>query len=85
MIRTTIRLEDELFKEARKKAIDIGKPFAEVVNDALAQHLGKVRSKKDLNPGLKFLEKLTKYHAKGLPEDLAKNLDKYLWDHYDNR
>lgn len=37
-------------------------------------------SKKPLDPGLKFLLKLAKYNAKGLPKDLGKNHDKYAWD-----
>lgn len=30
--------------------------------------------------GTEFLLKLSKYNAKGLPADLAKNHDKYAWD-----
>ncbi len=85
MIRTTVRFDEDLFKDARKKAIDQGIAFTEFVNDVLAEHLGKLRRKRDPNPGLEFLTKLTKYHAKGLPKDLAKNHDKYLWNHYGNR
>ena len=85
MIRTTVRLEENLFKEARKKAIDQRIAFAELINNALAEHLGKPRKRQAPNPGLEFLEKLTKYHAKGGPKDLAKNLDKYLWDNYGDR
>lgn len=39
MIRTTVRFEENLFKDARKKAIDEGLPFAKVVNQALKQYL----------------------------------------------
>lgn len=39
MIRTTVRIEERIFKDARKKAIDEGLPFAKVVNQALKQYL----------------------------------------------
>ena len=89
MIRTTVRLEEDLFKDARKRAIDERKPFSEVVNDALAKHLGKPRKKVvPKNSGLEFLRKLIelgeKNPIKGAPRDLAQNLDKYLWDEYRN-
>lgn len=89
MIRTTVRLDEDLFKNARKKAIDERKPFAEVVNDALAKHLGKTRKKAvPKNGGLEFLEELIKSGRKnpikGAPRDLAQNLDKYLWNEYRN-
>ena len=82
MIRTTVRLEEDLFKEARKKAIDERKAFAEVVNDALSLYLGKPKGLKK-NKGVEFLRKLVelgeKYPIKGAPRDLAKNHDKYTW------
>lgn len=39
MIRTTVRFEENLFKEARKKAIDDGIAFADIVNQALKDFL----------------------------------------------
>lgn len=45
MIRTTVRLDESLYKEARKKAIDESISFADVVNDALGVYLGKKRKK----------------------------------------
>jgi len=44
MIRTTVRLDEELFKDARKKAIDQGVAFAKIVNEALRNYL-KVEKK----------------------------------------
>lgn len=84
MIRTTIRLDEDIFKDARKKAIDQRLAFTEFVNDALAEYLGKQRKMKK-NKGTEFLEgliKLGKKHPVKGPKDLAKNLDKYLWDEY---
>ena len=82
MIRTTVRLDENLFKEARKLAIDKHLPFAEVVNEALAKHLGRPTKVKK-NTGVEFLRKLVelgeKYPIKGAPKDLAKNHDKYTW------
>lgn len=45
MIRTTIRLREDLFIEARKKAIDERIAFADIVNQALQNYLGKPRIK----------------------------------------
>ncbi len=41
MIRTTVRLDDEVFKEARKKAIDQRLSFASILNEALKAYLKK--------------------------------------------
>lgn len=41
MIRTTVRFEENLFKDARKKAIDQGIAFADIVNEALKNFLKK--------------------------------------------
>lgn len=46
MIRTTVRLPEDIFKEARKKAIDERVAFADIVNQALHSYLGKPRIKK---------------------------------------
>lgn len=45
MIRTTVRFEDNLFKDARKKAIDDGLAFATIVNQALKIYLKKGTNK----------------------------------------
>lgn len=39
MIRTTVRLDEDLFKYARKKAIDERRAFADIVNEALSHYL----------------------------------------------
>lgn len=87
MIRTTVRFGEDLYKEARKKAIDDRVTFADIVNEAVAEYLGRpIKKVAPKNPGLEFLEKLVelgkKHPIKGAPKDLAKNLDKYLWDEY---
>lgn len=89
MIRTTVRLEEDLFKDARKKAIDERVTFADIVNEALGLYLGrsKVVEPKKIT-GTEFLRKLIelgeKNHLKA-PKDLAKNHDKYLWEQSNNR
>ena len=89
MIRTTVRFDENLFKEARKKAIDERVAFADVVHEALSLYLGKVKNphRKKLT-GTEFLGKLIeigkRYHLKG-PKDLAKNHDKYVWEQSYNR
>lgn len=85
MIRTTVRLDEDLFKYARKKAIDERRAFAEIVNEALSHYLYEKKIPKAKKTGTEFLGRLIqigkKYHLKG-PKDLAKNHDKYLWDEY---
>ena len=82
MIRTTVRLDENLFKDARKRAIDKRIAFTDIVNEALSIYLDKPRAAKK-NTGTEFLGKLIeigkKYHLKG-PKDLAKNHDKYIWE-----
>ena len=40
LVKTTVDLEAGLFKSARKLAIDQGRPFRAVLNDALRAYLG---------------------------------------------
>ena len=87
MIRTTVRLDEELFKEIRKKAIDERVPFTKLINHALSLYLNKKqadnpgeKTKKIKDPGLEFLMKISKYHMKGGPRDLARKHDKYTWE-----
>ena len=81
MIRTTVRLEENLFKDARKKAIDERVAFADIVNEALGLYLGKSRqvSAKKMTSN-EFLRRLATYKLKGGPKDLAKEHDKYTWE-----
>jgi hypothetical protein len=81
MLRTTITLDEKLYKKARIEAINRKISFGKVVNEALADHLGEKTQNKIT--GNEFLNRLTKYHLKGGPKDLAKNLDKYTWDNSD--
>lgn len=80
MIRTTVRLDDEIFKDARKKAIDERVAFADIVNEALKKYLGKGKKTKSKKiTGVEFLGRLLKYNLRNAPKDFAKNHDKYLW------
>lgn len=81
MIRTTVRLEEELFKDARKRAIDERMAFADIVNEALSLYLGKSK-KTDAKKftSSEFLRRLAAYKLKGGPKDLAKEHDKYTWE-----
>lgn len=48
MIRTTVRLQDNIFKEARKEAIDRGVAFTDLINQALGDFLsGTKRTKRE--------------------------------------
>lgn len=49
-MRTTVEINDELFRKAKKKAADEGLPFREVVERALRAYLGKRKGK----PGYKL-------------------------------
>ncbi len=53
MIRTTVRLQEDIFKEARKKAIDERIAFADIVNQALESYLGKPQIRKSVKYNLK--------------------------------
>lgn len=82
MIRTTVRLDEDLFKDARKLAIDHRVAFMDIVNQALSLYLRKpikesIKKKKLTTND--FLAKLTTYKLHG-PKDLAKNHDKYAWE-----
>lgn len=46
MIRTTVRLEDNIFKEARKEAIDRGMAFTDLINQALKNYLSPTKKAK---------------------------------------
>lgn len=46
MIRTTVRLEDNIFKEARKEAIDRGVAFTDLINQALKNYLSPTKKVK---------------------------------------
>lgn len=86
MIRTTVSLDEQLFKEIRKKAIDERVPFTKLVNYALSLYLNKKQAdksketKKIKDPGVEFLMKISKFHMKGGPPGLARNHDKYTWE-----
>lgn len=81
MVRTTVRLDEHLFKEARKKAIDERVAFTDIVNDALHLYLkGNKKGKTKKVSTNDFLSKLATFKLKGGPKDLAQNHDKYTWE-----
>lgn len=81
MMRTTITLDEDVFKEARKRAIDERIAFAKIVNKALRRYLTARETKHARKmTGIEFLNKLAKYGLKSGPKDLAKNHDKYTWE-----
>jgi len=80
MIRTTVRLDEDIFKDARKKAIDERVAFADIVNEALRNYLNRAkRPMRRKITGTEFLARLAKYNLRGAPKDLAQKHDKYLW------
>lgn len=46
MIRTTVRLDDNIFKKARKEAIDRGVAFTDLINQALGDFLNGTKKAK---------------------------------------
>ena len=46
MIRTTVRIADNIFKRARKEAIDQGIAFTELINQALQDYLSPKKAKR---------------------------------------
>ena len=51
LVKTTVDLEAGLFKSARKLAIDQGRPFRAVLNDALRAYLGTDEADAASRPG----------------------------------
>lgn len=43
-MRTTVVLDDELYREVKRKAIDRGRPMRLLMEEALRAYLGKTRS-----------------------------------------
>lgn len=81
MIRTTVRLDEQIFKEIRKKAIDKRVPFGNLVNDALKIYLRKPKAGETKKmSSTDFVAKLAGYKLKGGPHDLAQKHDKYTWE-----
>lgn len=58
-----------------------GKPTVLITRAKAKKRIKKVQK----DPGTEFLAKIARYKAKGLPKDLAKNLDKYVWEEYSSR
>ena len=80
MIRTTIKIDEEVFKELRKQAIDERISFTKLVNRVLDRFIKEQEPQEEKNPGLDFLEKVSRVNMKGGPRDFAKNHDKYTWE-----
>ena len=81
MIRTTIRFEEQLFKEARKQAIDLSLPFTDVVNQALRLYIAASQEEKQKTRQVsagKALRRLIRIRARG-PRDLSQRIDDYLY------
>ncbi|HJQ79386.1 MAG TPA: CopG family transcriptional regulator [Lacipirellulaceae bacterium] len=49
-MRTTVRLDDKLLAEAKKLAIDTGRTFAQVIEDALRIALAQQKERKRTKP-----------------------------------
>lgn len=52
-----------------------GKPVVKIGPVTIAKDKTEIQ-----DPGIQFLLKLASTKARGLPEDLSKNLNKYAWD-----
>jgi hypothetical protein len=50
IMRTTVRLDDKLLAEAKKLALDTGRTFTQVIEDALRMSLAQRREKKKAKP-----------------------------------
>ena len=49
-MRTTIRLDDQLFAELKKTAAEEGRPLAAVIEDALRESMARRRAQSDRTP-----------------------------------
>ena len=82
-MRTTVRLDDKLLAEAKKLAIDTGRTFTQVIEDALRMALAQQKERKRTKP-----VKLHTFNGKGLQPgvDLSNNAAlEDLMDEYDGR
>jgi hypothetical protein len=74
-MRTTIRLDEKLLAEAKKVAVDTGRTFTEVVEDALRMALAQRREKKRAKP-----VKLHTFQGEGLQPGVDLNNNAALAD-----
>jgi hypothetical protein len=82
-MRTTVRLDDKLLAEAKKLAIDTGRTFTQVIEDALRMALAQQKERKRAKP-----VKLHTFTGKGVQPgvDLSNNAAlSDLMDEYDGR
>lgn len=80
MIRTFIYFPEELNKEIERLADSTNKSKALVIREALEEGLTSIKKHKTggAEALLKIAELGKRINTRG-PEDLSKNLDKYLW------
>lgn len=80
MIRTFIYFPEELNKEIERLAFSTNKSKALVIREALEEGLSSIKKQKTggAEALLKIAELGKRIKAAG-PNDLSKNLDKYLW------
>lgn len=81
MLRTQIYLPQKHIKQLKQKALDNQKTVSEILRELIEKSL-EGGHKNIQNTGdwlLAMAEKAKKLKAKG-PKDLAKNLDKYLYE-----
>jgi hypothetical protein len=74
-MRTTVRLDDKLLAEAKKLAVDTGRTFTQVIEDALRMSLAQRREKKQVKP-----VKLYTYGGNGLQPGVDLNNNAALAD-----
>jgi hypothetical protein len=74
-MRTTVRLDEKLLAEAKKLAVDTGRTFTQVIEDALRMALAQVREKKRSKP-----QKLRSFGGNGLQPGVDLNNNAALAD-----
>jgi hypothetical protein len=79
-MRTTVRLDEKLLAEAKKLAVDSGRTFTQVIEDALRMALAQVREKKRTKP-----VKLHSFGGRGLQPGVDLNNNAALADLMDEQ
>jgi len=84
MLKTYLYVPEDLDKEINNLAKAEDKSKAEVLRKALREGLNQMKRNKSSSAEalLRIAELARKHKTKG-PKDLSVNLDKYLWDKYE--
>jgi len=86
MIRVQLYLPQDLYQTIKLQAKQEGKPAAQVIRDSIEVGLGKQKQpQQTLGEALQELVELGKKLKMKGPTDLSTNIDKYLYEEWDQK